>query len=537
VYLSHSHELLSEQAERLKALGLSVRHIHGLSRVCPCLKLDEYKNELISKLVTFKIPNKKICHVCKIIRAYPQAVCPYKLQFKGLKDVSVVVAPIEYAFTNLLGKYRPNFIAVDDCLLRKMVHPSRVKIEQLLSIYDNSIENLQTLMGRDDYQRLLKRFSQKYHFLLKNEVKEVHKNFIDSPIEISVINPKEIDIYCRHASVHGFREQFATPALFPLFNYLWKSKQDGHDVHFKIIEAIPNQMFLDSMVERYSKEENVSVQLHVNHMENNLPDMGSTVYQCLGRKGSWYPTSTLSKNIRIKQSIKVKISQILKSYYNNTPDLKIGLIMPKDCDAWQFIPEEFLGRVEVLTWGKLKGKNSLEHCNPLFVIGTYNINKQEIAKEFSLWFARDASTLDLTDTIPHGDRYHYVDEQLENLRWLQEEYEQYQAIHRCRPLRHKREIFVFGLVPDEIRKDGLKVENLLFDKRGEILREDRTKWLVKYVKERCGQAILSSAVYDMSRELDIKRNTAYKEIKSIVTNGTQIMAKKEKGVRLLTLAQ
>ena len=125
LYLSHSHSFLSEQANRVKG---PVRHLFGLRRICPCLRDDEHGNVVIMKLVDLKFSTKYICSICKQIKAYPTKNCPYQQQFKNLKDVPVVVAPIEYVFTKVLDKYQPQYIAVDDCLTRIRPNPSRVDL-------------------------------------------------------------------------------------------------------------------------------------------------------------------------------------------------------------------------------------------------------------------------------------------------------------------------------------------------------------------------------------------------------------------------
>jgi len=113
--------------------------------------------------------------------------------------------------------------------------------------------------------------------------------------------------------------------------------------------------------------------------------------------------------------------------------------------------------VEQLSFGDLRGKNSLEYCDVLFVIGTYCINKEDLEQDFSNWYARDPSTMEFIEQKPHGDFYHYQDKNVETLRWMWENYEMYQAIHRIRPLRGKKQVYVFGVVPEEIGQDGLKV--------------------------------------------------------------------------------
>ena len=129
LYLSHSHKFLTEQANRL-GKEPDVRHLFGLARICPCN--TTHKNTLIQKLIQLRLPTKQICMVCQETNAYSRKDCLYQQQFKKIKKVPVVVAPVEYAFTKLLSKYKPDFIAVDDCLTRIQPHPTQSDLNYLL---------------------------------------------------------------------------------------------------------------------------------------------------------------------------------------------------------------------------------------------------------------------------------------------------------------------------------------------------------------------------------------------------------------------
>ena len=129
LYLSHSHSFLTEQTLRVKG---RVRHLYGLRRVCPCLRDDEHGNAVIMKLVDLKFSTKHICSICKQIKAYPTKDCHYQQQLKHIKDFPVVVAPIEFVFTQVLDRYQPQIIAVDDCLTRISLNPLRIDLEYML---------------------------------------------------------------------------------------------------------------------------------------------------------------------------------------------------------------------------------------------------------------------------------------------------------------------------------------------------------------------------------------------------------------------
>jgi hypothetical protein len=544
LYLSHSHEFLEEQYNRLKG-KTSVRHWKDLHIMCPCLQKDELgnpENPIIAKLVDLKIPYDHICAVCKDINAYPQKDCPYRRQFNKIKSVSIVLAPIEYAFTKRIAEYKPHIIAVDDCLLRKRVHPTLNQLKYLLFLLsDNSplikqpIESLEELCSMD-LNSILPKLNRAYETNLKLYIGDVKNNPNDVKRDyLFTTSPEEIETYCKQAQTHGFKNQFATPALFRLFDYVFKNKTEDSEPQLKIIEAKPNMDFLKILADRYYKEEKVTVNFEPDGFEPRLIDRGSVVYR-MGRKGSWYPIEeSIEKNPKIQESIMNRITGILEHFYNNNFDQKIGVIMkkPKLEDALErsmrrFVPKEFKN-VKVETFGNLRGKNSLEHCNPLFVIGTYCINKEDMAQKFSDWFARDPSTVELVEKEPHGDYYHYVDKEMEILRKLSENYEMYQAIYRSRLSLSKKQVFVFGFVPREISEDGIKVERI---KGGLSVNKKRREWLLEYMKK-AGDCPAAWAQDDMAKELKMSKDYAYREIKAIVKNSENLRCENRKNIRWL----
>ena len=532
LYLSHSHSFLSEQANRVKG---SVRHLFGLKRICPCLRTKEYRNSIIAKLVELKFSTKHICSICKQLDAYPHAQknCPYQQQFNHIKDVPVVVAPIEYVFTKVLDKYQPHYIAVDDCLTRIKLHPSRLDLSYSLFYLSDlagqpitSEYPIQELISRSDNHSFMKKLDKVYRDDVKILVEEVKNNTKPRRYDpIFLIPPAEINTYVKQAQVHGFRDRFATPALFPLFDYLFKNKTEDDEVQLKIIEAIPKMEFLNSLATRYQAEENVTVNFELDEFEPQIVDRCSVVYRYIGKKGAWYPTTSSIKNsFETRYNISKVIAKILEKDYNNDLDLQIGIVKPKDVPWQHFIPKRF-SDVEALNFGDLRGKNSLEKCNVLFVIGTYCINKVNMEQDFSDWYACDPLTMEFVEQKPHGDFYHYKDKAVEILRWMKEDYEMYQAIHRIRPLLKKKQAYVFGLVPKEISLDGLKVIKI---KGGWEKTLNKKEWLENYMEiHRKELAIFVEEKFAV--KFFISEKWAYREVKKIVKNSEHLIFEQHRG--------
>jgi len=384
LYLSHSHSFLSEQALRVKG---QVRHLKGLRLICPCLQNQKNENSIINALVYLNFSTKHVCSVCKEIGAYPSKKCPYQQQFIGIKDYPVVVAPIEYAmYTSVLDKFQPHYIAVDDCLTRIKIHPSqhdlKLSLDYLSGLAGQHIKSerpFRELISRPDYHSFMKRLDKVYRKdvkILVEEVKNSEKHKRYDPIFL--IPPAEIDTYIKQAQAHGFRNRFATPALFPLFDYVWRNKTQDDEPQLKIIEAIPKMDFLNSLATRYQAEENVTVIFENDGFEPRMVDRGSIVYRYEVKKDAWYPTTrSIKESSDTRRNISRVIARILDNIYGNNFYLKIGIILPKDVIWQQFVPREF-SDVKALHFGDLRGKNGLEDCDVLFVIGSYCINKESM---------------------------------------------------------------------------------------------------------------------------------------------------------------
>ena len=496
-------------------------------------------NEIIARLIDLKIPYDHICAVCQNIKAFPQAQCHYQRQFDNIKSVFIVLAPVEYAFTTLLDKkYQPNYIAVDDCLDRKIIHPTRKELEELLIMLTTSsplikepIYSFRELLSMD-YESILQKLNRVYETNLKVFISEAKDNPDEAKRDfLYTTSPNEIMTYCKQA-IHGLRDRFATPALFPLFDYVFKNKTEDSEVQLKIIEAIPNYKFLKLLAKRYQKEENVTVVFYPDNFKPNLVDYASTVFR-MGNKNAWFPYESI-KLKKTREHIRKKIEWVLEYFFDNNCYLKIGVIMRKPksvtpeerqyklrCALQDFIPKEFTD-VKVETFGNLRGKNSLENCDVLFVIGTYVVNKEEMAREFSDWFARDPSTMEFKEKGKHGGYYHYIDPEVEILRQMKENYEMYQAINRIRPVRSKKLIFAFAYVPKKkIEKDKIRVVRIT---RSFEENENRSKWLIEFVRLK-GEVSRVTAEEKMTKQFTISEKWAYREILKIVRSSEHLRFK------------
>jgi len=158
-----------------------------------------------------------LCSVCQNLKAYPNN-CPYKLQFKDMPKT--VFLPIEYAGSKVLEDYRPQIIAVDDCLLRKKEHPTRAKLDFYVKYFSNNKYNLEDLckMEHSTFEDVLTNEIKLSDDEITRWVVEHIKTNPENKLVISrITEPEELRAYYRYAKIYGMKDRFATPYLFYLF--------------------------------------------------------------------------------------------------------------------------------------------------------------------------------------------------------------------------------------------------------------------------------------------------------------------------------
>ena len=532
LYLSHTHDFLDEQSLRVKGS----RHLEGLSRKCPiCLDARNKFHSLIKEMYKQKFSNKNICGLCEEENIYDREDCPYKLQFEDLPKT--VMAPVEYSFTKFLRDYNPDLIAVDDCLYKLNKHHTKEELERLLSLLQQITHTPEEEKIR--LSTLLNLNNLDFENFLKNKLMPARRQWVNDELSYLKEHPKsektflididveEFRIFKRLSNIHGLREQFATPYLFYLFDYVCNNE----NAYLTIIDALGqntnNEVFMDRLTERYFKETHNGIEPYYKTVEP-WKDSDSIIYRCLGKENAWYPTtSSITNSERTRRHIKECINKILETYFKDSSPVSIGLVKPKHAKAEDFFDN--LHNVKSLDWGDLRGMNHLEYCDVLFVVGTYCINHQDAKENFGLTFAREPSTMNLVENRPHGGRYNYVDPDLEILRWAKEEYEQYQGIMRIRPLNHNTKIFSFGLIPQEIPEEVERGEEIqFFRKGGELEMRNRKDCLYDLLLREKGRVRQSSAVSYMAQEFGLSEKRAWQIVSGIINGDDSLRTEVER---------
>lgn len=540
---SGTHSWCYEWGKFLADAGVEVRHWEGWKRKCPLWSNDEEKcHPLIWRLRWFNLPTKNICTMCQTKELYSQKDCPYKQQFENLSNV--VIAPIQYVFTKYLDKFGPDIIFIDDCLKAYAPLHSREEIAEFINKIQ-TMSNMKAnkkatfeeilLMEEDEFETYIQRFKDEYQLTMRAAALLIDADEQLKLLPVLTFQPEEIEEYYRCRKFLGNLKVIGVPAIFPLFDYLAVVRPSAA---LKIIDARFKPELLELWKKRYWKETRTAVNFVPENFRREFEDCDSVVYQI--KAHTWFPPGSLEKTPKLKRRVKDHIAWVLETQHPNMIAKNIGMIHPLKFKKEEFIPDRLWdARDEVgeMHYGDLRGKNDLKDRIVGFVICTYvteHYNKKTgegIITDFKMMFAVDPSTEYVNDD-PHGGHYRFKDKYLDAWRWLHEEYEQYQAIHRFRPLNHKTIIYVYGLVPDEIREDDLIVQSLSFKIGGDVM-DEKTKWLFEYVKAHDNCVPEKTARTDMGKEFKVGEAWAYQIIRLIVRKNDELEFNNRNGLKCI----
>jgi len=514
IYLPLSHKQAEEREDFLT--GMDITHWYGMKLICPLLE-----KEPIKTLLDIGAPTRWICQICQAQKLIEVKVCPHKIQFKN--PANTVIAPVAYLFTQHVEKYKPDIVVVDDIILQKQDLPTRNEMKRYVGLLH--------YLGFCDYKTLEELFEEegsrlKQYILntIEPKVKGGVKRLLDEGSDFSKesskillqVEPMTLVEWFRLVQVYGWQEEFCVPFLMPVFQL---ALEKGRRVI--IVGAQINKPFLEMFVRCFQKEYGYPITLKYRRMKLNQPLPNSIVYRARSPKygDAWYPTTTsIVKSKVTRRSIKQRIEGILISQ-EQIPST-IGIIKPKKAPLVDFIPSSAKCSILSLDFGSLRGSNKLEHCDILIIVGTYNVNITALQKDFVKFFHRNPWTIEAVKQLDGG--YEYVgDSDLENFRMMMEDYEMYQAIHRCRPALYQRKIYVFGLIPREIR-DEFQIKDLTFEK----FEKDRKggmyliewKSFDKFVKEQIGDKgiYMADLVKLVIEEEKITKRNGYERIHKFV---------------------
>ena len=440
--------------------------------------------------------------------------CPHKKQFKNPKNI--VIAPTNYLFTQHVEKYNPDLVVVDDVTTLPKDLPSLLRMRTYVRTLNyvkccnhETIEDLFELSYKKLKKEITKTIEPKLKKVIENLLKEGSDFSKDTAKLFLEIDPIQLLGWHRVVKNYGWQEEFSIPYLMKIFEL---SLEENRKVI--VVGALSNKLYIETLAKIFKKDYGKKIQ--VVYEEIPLKNIAkSVVYRVRSPKypKAWYPTTTSITESEIERKVIQKRIEAIIFEQKRKPS-SIGIVKPKKSPLSDFVPENYRGQVSFLNFGNMRGSNTLENHNILFVIGAYKVNLDGFFKKFKKVFHREPSTTEFDELADGG--YKYRDPELENYRKMNEDHEMYQAIHRIRPALKKKEIYVFGLIPKEIGEE-FEVKDVTFekDKGGIYLVEwkDPEDFMRKQIGEGIYMAELAKLV--MEEEKIAKRN-AYKRIKRFI---------------------
>ena len=525
---SETHTWCDEWELFLKQNGITkIRHWKGWTWMCPLYNDINNRNLNIEKLHNYKISTKYICTYCNNKDLFSRENCPYRKQFEDYSNVNVIISPIVYVHTKYPCDFAPDYIIVDDCLKEKSDLHTIEELDQFLK----AIEEYQTkkfchttmaellTLGQKEFESFMSQLKSEYELLLNFFIESILT--CENPSQfIPIILPEEIEEYYRCRTFLGKLKTIGIPALFPLFNYIAKS-----GANLRIIDARFKKELMDLWVRRYKLETGVKVTFVPDNVEWKVDSKDSIVYQVKGH--TFFAPGALANDKKLREKTQAHASMIAERDYTEIKVVDVGAITSQ-CfiPPYDFLPDRFYN-AKYLHYNDLCGKNDLANCKLGYIFGTYlsyhfdPVTKEGgIVEDFRRMFCVDPS-IEYVNSKPHGGNYIFKDKGLDAWRWLHEDYEMYQAIHRFRPLRQKCDIILYGLGRTEIEEDGIKVIDIPFKIGGDIMKE-REEWLLKFVKVHNNHIPEEIARNEMATEFKISSDRAYRAIKEIVNENDNL---------------
>lgn len=160
------------------------------------MSLQRSRELVISELIQQNVPNKIVCGMCKHLDLKYSDItkCEYRKQF--IKMPNNLFMPIEYGFTDYLEIIKPDLIAIDDCLTRKLNHLPLEEIEGFFNHLNKFNEeifevesyqqfgNFTDFISNEDFENIIKQYIEYWNDLLVEYVKLNEKNQPLQPIPL-----------------------------------------------------------------------------------------------------------------------------------------------------------------------------------------------------------------------------------------------------------------------------------------------------------------------------------------------------------------
>ncbi len=499
-----SHKLLEGEYGKLG------KHWKGLSME----NCKLYKN--IKHLSSNNVPIPLICS----LNHCDKRTCDYWNQFNTQK----AVAPFHYLPTNRIlykkgeKEFKFDILVVDEAM--KEFNTIKVDIEQInesvdiIKKYDQSIEDY-----FNDFIEILENndlppinLTLTLYGIRNGALKEAIKSKnSDDTSQITKFNPFDLRKYAYYNSIYKDNLSYPEPSLHNVIDLALRS------VPVIFLDATFDKNAFEVLLRRYAYENLIENRqtlldkkldsfkdLKIKIYQSNIVNQTVNIYK-MDKNHFYYKNGTFFdyKTKKLTENGKETINELrnyikkIKRIYSN-----IGII------TYDGLVGFFNDLGETAYFYNLRGSNTIKDVEALFIIGTPNIDKASIVKDYNELSLTDYKPEDLKKLInipkdgkfyPHDKEtgftlYYGLDEKKPNPHVIDydnlteppelvrdnagnfigldynitsfdynlSESEIYQAFHRARPLINKKlsSIFIFGDIPDKVKKEFTNIQIL-----------------------------------------------------------------------------
>ena len=446
LYLRNSHRQIKEDADFLRQLGVRAAVWEGFERKCPRYRRGD---ELIKRLKDeAHLTAEVLCQICDEAKG-----CSYKAQFKT--SARVILAPVDYLWTGYPEQANPDIIIIDEPPDRWVWLP-KLSEKDLKEFRGHFRFHKKFLLGTGrytvkDFRRELARFAAQ---ILEEELKKGASvdelvKWAKKAIRYDIVKLAE---YLRLRRLYGRDQAYAVPYLF----YALDFAREGKTVIY--VDAYHDEELTGYLLEEYKKGRGWAPGLNVIQVEAPGGPKGEVIRVRLADyPDAWWSARSVKERKRTRRALARRVIRLARAYKAK----KVGIITYKDAEPYlKEAVERALPGINVVSlhFKNLRSSNAMWDVDVLFVVGTYTENLGAL-RELARALFPDANLSFEDEKLPGGG-YRYKDPRVEALRRVREDGEQYNAIHRARPVVRAVKVFVFGRVPVRVYKEGLPVRGM-----------------------------------------------------------------------------
>ncbi|MCX6653730.1 MAG: hypothetical protein NTY03_01275 [Candidatus Bathyarchaeota archaeon] len=473
------HTLLSEIEKEfrdvgvthLKGIGVGPRGYgklqwHGDRYVGPCDAIRVDKSPNIENMLLVGVPQDLVCKICGKAKT-----CKYYAQFKT-KD-RVVVAPLNYLKTKVVEKLKPTHVYIDDAT---MAQTEKEKFKDVCDWF----AHLQLMGLAPDNAQISDYYEPHYNYNLKKRLEDYVK---DSP-NISDIDPRVLkygagtllrwgQIFDKVGDQKEWAESYLPEAIQLAISgikvMLSDAMPDTSDVVSKVVQK-HNLLPPDSQM-------NIEV-FSVPTLHRLASEYPPVVWRIFTKNGpAVYTHKSLQQGL---ERYKERIVWLLPADWKQKI---IGIISYEDIvgklenSGWVVAKSS---KVKFAHFNDIRGINRLMDVNILIILGTYQEPAEDIQRRYLYTFHENRL---MNFKFVPGVGYDLGDEELNWLVKLINDYEVYQALHRCRILVREDEVvvYLFSVAPKWLEGE-VTVVPIEITKRGARPYQSPVEWLKEYLR-------------------------------------------------------